>query len=112
MPNGAIRSPDLSWLKLEKWNALTKERRAKFAHVCPDFVVEFRSESDSLKKLQAKMNEYIENGATLGWLIDPLKRRVYVYRPNAQVEVLENPEIVSGEPLLKGFTLSLKEIWE
>ena len=113
LPNGAIRSPDLSWIKLEKWNALTKERRAKFAHVCPDFVIELRSESDSLKKLQAKMNEYIENGATLGWLIDAgAKKRVYVYRPNAEVKMLENPESVSGEPLLKGFTLSLKEIWE
>ncbi len=113
LPNGAIRSPDLSWIKLEKWNALTKERRAKFAHVCPDFVVELRSESDSLKKLQAKMNEYIENGAALGWLIDAgAKRRVYVYRPNAEVEILENPETVSGEPLLKGFTLNLKEIWD
>lgn len=112
LPNGAIRSPDLSWIKLEKWNALTKERRAKFAHVCPDFVVELRSESDSLKKLQAKMNEYVENGAALGWLIDATKRRIYVYRPNTQVEVLENPETVSGEPLLTGFTLKLKEIWD
>ena len=113
LPNGAIRSPDLSWIKLEKWNALTKERRAKFAHVCPDFVVELRSESDSLKKLQAKMNEYVENGAALGWLIDAgAKKRVYVYRPEREVEVLENPETVSGEPLLKGFTLNLKEIWE
>ncbi len=112
LPNGAIRSPDLSWIKLEKWNALTKERRSKFAHVCPDFVVELRSESDSLKKLQAKMNEYIENGASLGWLIDATKRRVYTYRPNAEIKVLENPETVSGEPLLKGFNLFLKEIWE
>ncbi len=113
LPNGAVRSPDLSWIKLKKWNALSTEQRAKFAHVCPDFVVELRSESDSLKKLQAKMNEYIENGASLGWLIDAgAKRRVYIYRPNAEVEILENPETVSGEPPLKGFTLNLKEIWE
>jgi len=112
LPNGAIRSPDLSWIKLKKWNALSAQQRSKFAHVCPDFVVELRSESDSLKKLQAKMNEYVENGASLGWLIDATKRRAYVYRPNAQVKILENPETVSGEPLLKGFVLNLKEIWE
>ena len=112
LPNGAIRSPDLSWIKFEKWNALSPEQRAKFAHVCPDFVVELRSESDSLRKLQAKMIEYIENGASLGWLIDATKKRVHLYRPNKETEVLENPTQVSGEPLLKGFALNLKEIWE
>ncbi len=110
LPNGAIRSPDLSWIKLGKWNALSPEQRSKFAHVCPDFVVELRSESDSLRKLQAKMTEYIENGASLGWLIDATKKRVYVYRPNKETEVLESPIQVSGEPLLKGFALNLKEI--
>jgi len=112
LPNGAIRSPDLSWMTAEKWNAIPKAKRKKIAPVCPDFVVELRSETDSLKKLQAKMQEYIENGASLGWLIDSIKKRVYVYCPNAEVEMLENPEIVSGEPLLKDFTLFLKEIWE
>ncbi len=112
LPNGAIRSPDLSWIKLKNWNALSAQQRSKFAHVCPDFVVELRSESDSLKKLQAKMSEYIENGASLGWLIDSTKRRVYIYRPNSAVEILQNPETVSGEPSLKDFTLNLKEIWD
>jgi len=112
LPNGAKRSPDLSWIKLERWEKTPKARRKKFAPVCPDFVVELRSESDSLKKLQAKMREYIENGASLGWLIDPTKKRVYVYRPNVETQILDNPKEVSGEPLLKGFTLSLKEIWE
>lgn len=112
LPNRAVRSPDLSWVKLERWNALTKKQRDKFAHICPDFVVEIRSKSDSLNKLQKKMYEYIENGASLGWLIDAEKRKVYVYRPNAETEILENPIEISGEPLLKGFVLNLKEIWE
>lgn len=112
LPNGAKRSPDLSWMTLEKWNSIPKAKRKKFAPVCPDFVVELRSETDNLNKLQEKMTEYIENGASLGWLIDAAKRKVYVYRPNAEVEILENPNEISGESLLKGFTLNLKEIWE
>ena len=112
LPNGARRSPDVSWMTLKKWNAIPKARRKKFAPVCPDFVVELRSETDTLKKLQEKMEEYIENGASLGWLIDAGKRKVYVYRPDAKVEILENPTEISGEPFLKGFTLNLKEIWD
>lgn len=112
LPNRAKRSPDLSWMTLEKWNAIPKARRKKFAPVCPDFVVELRSETDSLAKLQAKMREYIENGASLGWLIDATARKVHVYRPNEKVEILENPIEVSGEPLLKNFTLELKGIWD
>ncbi len=112
LPNGAKRSPDMSWIKSEKWNAIPKSKRKKFAPVCPDFVVELRPETDSLDKLQAKMEEYIENGASLGWLIDAGKRKVYVYRPNQKVEISENPAEISGELLLKGFTLNLKEIWE
>lgn len=99
-------------MTFEKWNAISAAKRKKFAPVCPDFVVELRSETDSLSKLKDKMEEYIENGASLGWLIDAAKRKVYVYRPNAEVEVLDNPTKISGEPLLKGFTLNLKEIWE
>jgi Uma2 family endonuclease len=112
LPNGAKRSPDLSWMKLEKWNAIPKAKRKKFAPVCPDFVVELRSETDSLTKLKDKMEEYIGNGASLAWLIDAEKRKVYVYRPNAEVEILNNPAEISGEPLLTGFVLNLKEIWE
>lgn len=112
LPNGAKRSPDLSWIKLEKWNAIPPEKRKKFAPVCPDFVVELRSETDSLTKLQTKMEEYIENGASLGWLIDAEKRKIYIYHPEKEVEILENPSEISGEPLLQGFTLNLKEIWE
>ena len=112
LPNGAKRSPDLSWVKIEHWNALTKEQQDKFPPLCPDFVVELRSKTDSLKTLQAKMREYIENGAQLGWLIDPTKRKVHVYRPNEAAEILNEPGEISGEPLLQKFTLKLKDFLE
>jgi Uma2 family endonuclease len=112
LPNGARRSPDLSWVRRERWNALTEREQEKFPPVCPDFVVDLRSRTDWLPYLEAKLEEYIENGAQLGWLIDPLERRVYVYRPGAAVEVLENPKTVSGEPILRGFELSLAAIWD
>ena len=112
LPNGAKRSPDLSWIRNERWNALTEQERNRFAPICPDFVVELRSKPDSIKTLKAKMDEYIENGAQLGWLIDPMKKRVHIYRPNAVVEVLDNPQTVSGEPLLSGFTLDMQSLWE
>ena len=111
LPNGAKRSPDLSWIKREKWLAIPAEQRKKFAPICPDFVVEIRSESDSLNTLQEKMAEYIENGATLGWLIDVTHHEVYVYQPNSAVEILEQPSEISGEPLLKGFVLQMKAFW-
>ncbi len=112
LPTGAVRAPNFAWLKHEKWENLSDEQKKKFAAVCPDFIVELSSAVKPVEALQAKMEEYIENGASLGWLIDPTKRRVYIYRPNAEVEILQNPATVSGEPLLKGFTLNLKEIWE
>jgi Uma2 family endonuclease len=112
LSNGAVRSPDLSWIKLERWNNLSDEERERFARISPDFVVELRSQSDSLSTLQDKMEEYIENGVSLGWLIDAAERKIYVYRPDKEVEVLENPTEISGEPLLEGFTLNLREIWE
>jgi Uma2 family endonuclease len=111
LPNGAKRSPDLAWIKNERWDSLTGEEQEKFPPLCPDFVVELRSSSDSVKNLQIKMAEYIENGASLGWLIDPLERKVFVYRPDSETEVLENPSSVSGEPLLKNFSLEMKKIW-
>lgn len=111
LPNGAHRSPDLAWVKYKRWNALTDKERRGFAPLCPDFIIELRSHTDSLSMLQEKMEEYIANGAQLGWLIDPVEKKVYVYRPDAQVECLDNPETVSGDPLLKNFTLSLEAIW-
>ncbi len=112
LPNGAKRSPDLSWIKKERWEALSEKEQEKFSPICPDFVVELRSPSDSLKRLRKKMEEYGANGAQLGWLLDPSARKVYVYRPGAEVEVLDDPETVSGEPPLRGFTLDVRAIWE
>lgn len=111
LPNGAKRSPDISWIRRERWNALTDAQKNKFAPICPDFVVELRSKTDLLKDLQDKMQEYIENGAGLGWLIDAISKKIYVYRSDEAVETLDNPEKISGEPLLKNFELDLKEIW-
>ncbi|HWQ32194.1 MAG TPA: Uma2 family endonuclease [Blastocatellia bacterium] len=110
LPNGAKRSPDVSWMRKERWDALTPEQRNEFGHLCPDFVIELRSKSDRLRMLQEKMEEYIENGAQLGWLIDPLEHRVHVYRPGAPVEILDHPLTISGEPLLPGFVLNLDGI--
>ena len=109
--NGALRLPNAAWFKREKWDRLTKEEKERFARFSPDFVAELRSPIDRLTQLRNKMVEYIKNGVSLGWLIDPLKRRVYVYRPNQKPVILENPETVSGEPLLPGFNLNLTELW-
>jgi Uma2 family endonuclease len=111
LPNGAKLSPDASWIKRERYEALTEDERERFAPLCPDFVVELRSKTDRLARLQAKMSEYIENGAQLGWLIDPAARRVYVYRPGLEVETLDAPETVAGDPVLPNFFLQLREIW-
>ena len=111
LPNGADRSPDASWLKIARWNNLTKEQQEKFLPLCPDFIIELRSLSDVLNKLQAKMLEYIENGAQLAWLIDPQKKVVEIYRPNKQVEILRSPNTVSGDNILPGFVLDLAEIF-
>ncbi len=111
LPNGAIRSPDAAWVRRERWDALSAEQKASFAPICPDFVVELRSASDRLNTLQDKMQEYLDNGASLGWLIDRPERMVYVYRRDRPVQVLENPETLSGDPELPGLTLRLEKIW-
>ena len=111
LPRGDLRSPDASWVKREKWESLTKREKRSFAPICPDFVVELRSHTDRLAELQNKMLEYMKNGASLGWLIDPFEFRVYVYTPDHEVVVLESPETVSGDPLLPGFTLNLMDVW-
>ncbi|HAJ64064.1 MAG TPA: hypothetical protein DCP31_36500 [Cyanobacteria bacterium UBA8543] len=111
LPNGATRAPDASWVSGERWQALTPEQKKTFANICPDFVVELRSSSDTLKSLQDKMREYIDNGALLGWLIDPQQRRVEIYRLGLAVEVLENPAQLSGEAVLPGFVLNLHRVW-
>lgn len=111
LPNGAERSPDAAWIKLERWDTIPTEKQERFAPICPDFVVELRSPSDKLQTLQHKMTEYMDNGAKLGWLIDRKHRRVYVYRPGMEIEQLDNPATVSGEPVLPGFVLKLEKIW-
>lgn len=111
LPNGAVRSPDASWMSKERWEAVPEDDKRRFSHVAPDFVAELRSPSDSLAILQNKMEEYIENGVRLGWLIDPFQRQVHIYRPGQTVEVLEYPASVSGESVLPGFVLNLQEIW-
>ena len=112
LPNGAKRAPDAFWILKERYYALSEEEREeRFARIVPDFVIELRSKSDSLKTLQNKMSEYIENGVRLGWLIDPFERRVHIYRADESVEILENPQKVSGEAVLPGFELDLTEIW-
>jgi Uma2 family endonuclease len=111
LPNGARRSPDLSWIRRERWEALPAEDRRGFAHICPDFVVELRSPSDTLPYLQEKLQEFVDQGAQLGWLIDPEAKKVWVYRPHGEIHCLENPERLSGEPVLPGFVLEMREIW-
>ncbi len=111
LPNGAMRSPDASWIELERWNALTELQKASFAPICPNFVIELRSASDRLSILQDKMQEYIDNGASLGWLIDRKNRKVYIYRPDQEPEILDHPKVVSGDPELPGFVLRMAKIW-
>jgi Uma2 family endonuclease len=111
LPNGAKRSPDVSWIRRDRWEALSPEERRGFSPICPDFVLELRSPSDQLRTLQDKMQEYLDNGARLGWLIDPSERVVTIYRPGEGVERLEAPREVSGEPVLPGFVLQLIAVW-
>ena len=111
LPNGADRSPDSSWILKERWEALTPEQRSRFAPICPDFVMELMSPSDSLKTTQAKMQEYQENGARLGWLINRKDRQVEVYRIGQPVEILKSPTTLSGEDVLPDFVLDLAAIW-
>ncbi len=112
LPNGAVRSPDWSWIRRDRWAALTREERRKFAPICPDFVLELRSPSDSLGYVQAKMQEYIDNGTQLGWLIDPIEQRAYVYRPGTAVHRLDRPDSLSGDSVLPGFILDLRTVWD
>ena len=111
LPNGATYAPDAAWTSKKRLEKFTEKEKEKFLPLCPDFVIELRSSSDSLKELQAKMDEYIENGAQLGWLIDPKNKQVHVYRANIKSEILNNPPTVSGENILVGFELELTEIW-
>ncbi|MGC9523977.1 MAG: Uma2 family endonuclease [Limnospira sp.] len=111
LPNGAKRAPDASWLSIDRWDALTREEKDKFLPLCPDFVVELMSPSDTRPDTREKMREYMENGARLGWLIDRQQRQVEIYRRDREMEILDNPQTVSGETVLPGFVLDLSTIW-
>jgi Uma2 family endonuclease len=111
LPNGSLRSPDAAWVILERWNQLTPEQQKRFPPICPDFVIELRSESDALEPLQQKMQEYISSGVKLGWLINPQKRQVEIYRVNQDRQILENPKLLSGENVLPGFVFNLSTLW-
>jgi Uma2 family endonuclease len=112
LPNGATRSPDAAWVRRSRLAGLTREQKQKFLPLCPDFAIELRSPTDNLRAVLDKMQEYLDNGAQLGWLLDPLTRRVHVYRPQCPPEILEAPSTVSADPLLPGFVLDLRKIWE
>jgi Uma2 family endonuclease len=112
LPDGSMLAPDASWVRRSRLAGLTREQKRKFLPLCPDFVVELRSPSDRLSDLQEKMQQYLRNGAQLGWLLDPESRTVYVYRPDQPVEDLVGPSQLAGDPELPGFVLELAQIWE
>ncbi len=111
LPNGAKRAPDASWILKSRWNRMTEEEKENtFTPICPDFVMELRSRSDRIPQVRKKMEEYIANGAKLGWLLDPIGNRAYVYRPGQPFEVIEKPEWINGDPVLPGFHFDFREI--
>jgi Uma2 family endonuclease len=111
LPNGAIRAPDVAWVRKERIDALTDSQWRRFLPLCPDFVVELRSPSDAMPVLQRKMEEYRAEGAQLGWLLDAQTKTAYVYRIGAAVETHVNPDVLTGDPTLPGFVLNVKQVW-
>ena len=107
LPNGGDRSPDVAWIKCDRWNNLTAKEKKGFPPICPDFVIELRSQSDAIKPLQTKMEEYLASGLSLGWLIDPQNNQVEIHRPNQDVEIIKLPSKLLGESILPGFVLDL-----
>jgi Uma2 family endonuclease len=107
LPNGGNRSPDAAWIELQRWENLTSEEQDKFPPICPDFVIELRSQTDPLPPIQEKMQEYLESGLRLGWLVNPQHQQVEIYRPNSEVEIVNLPANLSGEAVLPGFELNL-----
>ena len=112
LPNGATRSPDVAWVRRTRLSTLTAEQKERFLPLCPDFVIELLSPSDSLSLTQEKMDEYVATGTELGWLIDPAQRRVHVYRPGVAIEHLDRPSALHGDPILAGLVLDLAPVWE
>lgn len=111
LPNGATRSPDASWIRRDRWYRIAVEERKRFARICPDFVLELRSDSDQISTLKAKVQEFIDNGATLGMLIDPIEKRVYIYRPGNPVELQHRPNPLSAEPEMPGLHFDMSDVW-
>ncbi|AXY68655.1 Uma2 family endonuclease [Thermosynechococcus sichuanensis E542] len=111
LPNGAIRCPDAAWVAKSRWERLTPEQRRKFAPLCPDFVVELKSPTDDLATLQAKLQEYIDNGAQLAWLIDPEAQQVYSYCAGQTVQRIDHPEVLCADPVLPNFVMDFALIW-
>ena len=111
LPNGAMRSPDVSWISKKRLQAIAQKDWNRFLPLCPDFVLELRSPSDRMRALQEKMQEYVENGAQLGWLLDAEEKAVHVYRTGKAPEILKNPTAVSGEPVLPKFSLEVRRVW-
>lgn len=111
LANGAIRSPDVSWVEKHRLATLTLEEKQRFLSLCPDFLIELRSPSDNIVALQDKMQEYLANGVRLGWLIDPERKQIFLYQPPSALSRLDNPKYLSGEPVLRGFSLDLTTIW-
>ncbi|MDJ0715557.1 MAG: Uma2 family endonuclease [Prochloraceae cyanobacterium] len=111
LPNGAYRSPDAAWVSKAKWDKLTLQQQETFPPLCPDFVIELRSATDNMEPLRRKMEEYMDNGASLGWLIDPKNKLVEVWRRDRGVEVFDRPTSLSGENILPGFVLDLSVVF-
>lgn len=111
LPNGGDRSPDIAWVEQSRWNALTPNQKRKFPPLCPDFVLELLSPSDNLSTAQAKMQEYLDNGARLGWLLNPETQQAEIYRPGQPVEILQAPAFLADEEVLPNFTLDLTWFW-
>lgn len=111
LPNSAMRAPDAAWIRRDRLTTVPQEQQERFLPLCPDFAIELRSSSDTLGAAQSKMREYLDNGLRLGWLIDPFARRVHVYRPGVEVQVLDDPDGVDGDPVLPGFRLRLSSVW-
>jgi Uma2 family endonuclease len=112
LPDGSMRVPDAAWVSWQRWNTLPREEQKRFGRIVPEFIIELRSETDSLPDLKAKMQLWIDNGVDIAWLIDPYERSVTVYRPGAEPEVHTNPTSVQGTGPIAGFELVLSRIWE
>ena len=112
LSNGAVRSPDVSWVRIETWKSLSKEQKRKFAPIDPDFVIELMSPTDELEQVQDKMQEYMDCGVRLGWLINPDEKQVEIYRQGQEKEVLDNSITLSGEDIMPGLVVELAEIWQ